>query len=113
MAIDVITTIVAVFFAASSDQTISKSELLDFDLKKVKRKKPTCADRGSSDDVVVCASKNMSVWISAANQLKFAAKPIRGKFVGPLNAETTIHVAKSANPMAAAPAAVATLKWQF
>ena len=113
MVIDVIAAVVTAFFAASSGQTTITPKMTEFDLEKVHHKEATCADRGSSDEIIVCAPKNMNIWISAADQAKFAPKPLRGEFTGPLNAETKLHVIQSQNPAIVTPAAVVTLKWRF
>lgn len=113
MVINVIAVTVAAFFAESSGQTIVTPRMAEFDLKKISRKEATCADRSPSDDIIVCAPKNNNIWISDADKARFASKPLRGEFTGPLNAETKLHVTQSQNPMIATPAAVATLKWRF
>ena len=113
MGIGVIAAVLAAVLAASGEQTIVTPKMTEFDLENVHRKKATCADRGSSDDIIVCAPKNMNIWIPAADKAKFTPKPLRGEFTGPLDAETTVHVIPSQNPMAVAPAAAVTLKWRF
>jgi hypothetical protein len=55
----------------------------------------------------------MNIWISEADKASFAPKPLRREFVGPLNAETTLHIIQSPNPMAVTPAAVVSFKWHF
>ena len=59
----------------------------------------------------MCAPKGMDIWI--ADLGRFAARPIRGKFTGPLNAESTVHVIQHGSPIGVAPAAAVTLKWHF
>jgi hypothetical protein len=110
---DVIAAVVAAFFAASSGQTTITPKMAEFDLERVHNKDATCADRSPSDEVIVCAPKNMNIWISDADKAKFAPKPLRTEFVGPLNAETTLHVIQSPNPMAVTPAVVVMFKWHF
>lgn len=113
MVINVIAAVVAAFFAASSGQTTITPKMTEFDLEKVHHKDATCADRSPSDEIIVCAPKNMNIWISPADKARYAAKPIRGEFTGPLNAETKIHVIQSPSPIAISPAAAVTLKWMF
>lgn len=113
MVIDVIAAVMAAFFAVSSGQTTITPELTEFDLEKVHHKEASCADRSPSDEIIVCAPKNMSIWISDADKAKFAPKPLRGQFTGPLNAETKLHVIQSQNPAVITPAATVTLKWRF
>ena len=113
MGIGVIAAALASVLAASAEQTIVTPKMTEFDLENVHRKKATCADRGSSDDIIVCAPKNMNIWISDADKAKFTPKPLRGEFTGPLNAETKLHVIQSQNPAVVTPAAVVTLKWRF
>lgn len=84
---------------------------ITFDLGKVPVHEATCADRNPSDDVVVCAPKNMNFWIPDVG--RFAAKPVRAEFTGPLNAETAIHVIKQETPRGTSPAAAVTMKWHF
>lgn len=104
---------VAAFFAASGAQTTITPRMAEFDLEKVRHKEATCADRSPADEIIVCAPKNMSIWISDADKAKFAPKPLRGEFTGPLNAKTKLHVIQSQNPAVVTPAAVVTLKWRF
>lgn len=113
MVVDVTAATVAAILAASSGQTIVTPQMAEFDLEKVHHKEATCADRSASDDIIVCAPKNMNIWISEADKARFSPKPLRGEFAGPLNAETKLHVVPSQNPMVATPAAVVTLKWHF
>ena len=109
----VMATVVAAFFAASGAQATITPRMADFDLEKVQHKEATCADRSPADDIIVCAPKNMNIWISDALKAKFVPKPLRGEFTGPLNAETKLHVIQSQNPAAVTPAAAVTLKWRF
>ena len=104
---------VAAFFAGSSAQTAVTPKMAEFDLEKVHHKEATCVDRSSTDEIIVCAPKNMNIWISEADKARFAPKPLRGEFAGPLNAETKLHVVPSQNPMVVTPTAVVTLKWHF
>jgi hypothetical protein len=113
MVIDVIAAIVTAFFAASSGQTAITPKMAEFDLEKVHHKDATCADRSPSDEVIVCAPKNMNIWISPADKARYAPKPLRGEFTGPLNAETKLHVIQGTSPIAVAPAAAVTFKWKF
>ena len=113
MVSDVIAAAMAVFFAASDGQTAVTPPMAEFDLEKVHRKEATCADRSPSDEIIVCAPKNMNIWISDADKAKFAPKPLRGEFTGPLNAETKIHIIQSQNPAVVTPAAAVTFKWRF
>lgn len=113
MVIDVIAAIVTAFFAASGAQTTITPQMAEFDLEKVHHKEKTCPDRSPADEIIVCAPKNMNIWISDADKAKFATKPLSGEFAGPLNAETKLHVIKSQNPAVVTPAAAVTLKWRF
>lgn len=113
MVIDVIAATIAVFFSASDGQTTVTPRMAEFDLEKVHHKEATCADRSPSDDIIVCAPKNMNIWISDADKAKFVTKPLRGEFTGPLNAETKLHVIQSKNPAVVSPAAAVSLKWRF
>lgn len=113
MVIDVMAAVVAALFEASSGQTTITPKMAEFDLEKVHHKDATCADRSQSDDIIVCAPKNMNIWVSDADKASFAPKPLRREFVGPLNAETTLHIIQSPNPMAVTPAAVVRFKWHF
>ena len=99
------------FLAASPGPTIITPTLVNFDLSKVRPREPSCIDRGQSDEIIVCAPKGMDIWI--ADLGRFAARPIRGKFTGPLNAESTVHVIQHGSPIGVAPAAAVTLKWHF
>ncbi|MEN2786555.1 hypothetical protein ACFOKI_02365 [Sphingomonas qilianensis] len=82
-----------------------------FDLANVTVREASCADRGQSDDVVVCAPKNMQIWV--ADSSGFEAIPLRASFTGPLNTETVVHVIQHETPVATVPAAAVTLKWHF
>jgi hypothetical protein len=110
---DVIAAVVAASFAASSSQTTITPKMTEFDLQKAHHRDATCADRSPSDEIIVCAPKNMNIWISDADKASFVPKPLRREFVGPLNSETTLHIIQSPNPMAVTPAAVVTFKWHF
>jgi hypothetical protein len=44
---------------------------------------------------------------------RFAPKPLRAEFTGPLQAETTIHAIQQTSPIATTPAAAVTFKWHF
>ncbi len=83
----------------------------NFDLATVRPKEPTCVDRGQSDDIIVCAPKGMDIWLKDAG--RFAPKPLRAEFTGPLQAETTIHAIQQTSPIATTPAAAVTFKWHF
>lgn len=85
--------------------------VVNFDLAKVRPKEPTCLDRGQSDEIIVCASKGMDIWLG--DMRGFAAKPLNAEFKGPLNAETAIHVIQHQSPVAMTPAAAVTFKWRF
>ena len=113
MVIDVMAAVVAALFAASSGQTTITPKMTDFNLEKVHHKNATCSDRSQSDEVIVCAPKNMNIWVSDADKASFTPKPFRREFVGPLNAETTLDIIQSPNPMAVTPAAVVRFKWHF
>ncbi|RXD04762.1 hypothetical protein EQZ23_06255 [Sphingomonas sp. UV9] len=113
MVINVIAATVAAFFVSSDGQTTVTPRMAEFDLETVHTKEATCADRSTSDEIIVCAPKNMNIWISDEDKANYAPRPLRGEFAGPLNAETKLHVTQSRNPMVATPAAVATLKWRF
>ncbi|MEG3172199.1 hypothetical protein U1708_08230 [Sphingomonas sp. ZB1N12] len=104
-------TLMVAFFAASPSSTIVTPTLVNFDLAKVRPREPTCIDRGQSDEIIVCAPKGMDIWISDTG--RFAARPIRAEFTGPLNAESTVHVIQHGSPIGVAPAAAVTLKWHF
>jgi hypothetical protein len=84
---------------------------VDFDLAKVRSREATCGDPGQSDDIVVCAPKGMDLWLGDTS--RFAVKPLRAAFTGPLNAETTIHVIQHSSPVATTPAAAVTFRWRF
>jgi len=107
------TAAVGAFLAASSAQITITPPMAEFDLQKVHPKEATCADRSPTDEIVVCAPKNMNIWISEADKARFGPKPHRGEFTGPLNTETRLHIAPSQNPMVVTPAAVATFKLHF
>lgn len=111
--IDVIATVVTAFFAASSGQTVITPNITEFDLEKVRHKDATCVDRSPSDDIIVCAPKNMNIWISPADEARYAPKPLRGEFTGPLNSETKVHVIQGPSPIVVTPAAAVTFKWRF
>ncbi len=83
----------------------------NFDLATVRPPEPTCVDRGQSDDIIVCAPKGMDIWLKDAG--RFAPKPLRAEFTGPLQAETTIHAIQQTSPIATTPAAAVTFKWHF
>ncbi len=104
-------TLMVAFLAASSGSTIVTPTLFNFDLAKVRPPEPTCIDRGQSDEIIVCAPKGMDIWISDLS--RFAARPIRAEFTGPLNAEWTVHVIQHGSPIGVAPAAAVKLKWQL
>lgn len=74
MVIDVIAAAVTVFFAASSGQTTITPKMTEFDLEKVHHKVSTCADRSPLDEIIVCAPKNMNIWISEADKARYAPK---------------------------------------
>ena len=86
-------------------------DVVNFDLAKVRPKKPTCLDRGQSDEIIVCAPKGMDIWLGDLSG--FATKPLNAEFKGPLNAETAIHVIQHESPVATTPAAAVTFKWRF
>lgn len=86
-------------------------DVVNFDLAKVRPKKPTCLDRGQSDEIIVCAPKGMDIWLGDVSG--FATKPLNAEFKGPLNAETAIHVIQHESPVATTPAAAVTFKWHF
>jgi hypothetical protein len=104
-------TLMVAFLAAAHGSTIVTPTLVNFDLAKVRTREPTCIDRGQSDEIIVCAPKGMDIWISDLG--RFAARPIRAEFTGPLNAESTVHVIQHGSPIGVAPAAAVTLKWRF
>lgn len=106
-----IAVLIAAIVAASTSSTITTPTLADFDLAKVRPREPTCADRGQTDEIIVCAPKGMDFWISDSG--RFAARPIRAEFSGPLNAESTVHVIQHGSPIGVAPAAAVTFKWRF
>jgi hypothetical protein len=81
--------LIAAGLAASNDSTVITPSLVNF----------------------VCAPKGMNFWIADAG--RFAAKPIRAAFTGPLNAESSIHVVQHGSPIGVAPAAAVTFKWHF
>ena len=64
--------------ATSPIITISAPAIADFDLAKIKPREATCMDRATSDDVVVCAPKNMNLWVGDVSL--FVAKPVRASF---------------------------------
>lgn len=99
-----------VVLAASGVPTVLAS-IEGFDLAKVPVREATCADRAGSDDIIVCAPKNMEIWL--ADSSGFEAKPLRPTFGGPLNAEGMVHVIQHETPVATVPAAAVTLKWHF
>lgn len=113
MVIDVIAAVVTASFAALSGQTVITPKMTDFDLEKVHHKDATCVERSPSEEIIVCAPKNMNIWISPADKARYAPKPLRGEFTGPLNAETKVHVIQGSSPIAVAPAAAVTFKWRF
>ena len=86
-------------------------DVVNFDLAKVRPKKPTCLDRGQSDEIIVCASKGMDIWLGDVSG--FATKPLNAEFKGPLDAKTAIHVIQHESPVATTPAAAVTFKWRF
>jgi hypothetical protein len=53
----------------------------------------------------------MDIWLKDAG--RFAPKPLRAEFTGPLQAETTIHAIQQTSPIATTPAAAVTFKWHF
>ena len=97
--------------AASNGPSTTIPLKVDFDLAKVRHGEANCADRGMSDDIVVCARKGMGFWIADAS--RFAAKPLRAEFTGPLNAETAVHLIQHGSSVATAPAAAVTFTWRF
>lgn len=103
--------VAAVSLLGSVAPTPIATRVEDFDLAKVQSQKATCAEHDPTDDIVVCAPKNMNFAISGLG--KFPEKPVRATFVGPLNAEATVHAIKTDNPFARTPAAAVTLKWHF
>ena len=113
MVIDVIAAAVTAFFAASSGQTTITPKMIEFDLEKVHHKDSTCADRSPLDEIIVCAPKNMNIWISPADEARYAPKPLRGEFTGPLNSETKVHIIQGPSQIVVAPAAAVTFKWRF
>ena len=94
-----------------SNSTLVTPRMTDFDIAKLPATKAGCAERGRSDEIIVCAPKGMDIWIADAG--RFATKPLRAEFIGPMKAETVVHVVQHATPMGTAPAAVVTLKWRF
>jgi hypothetical protein len=96
--------------AATGPSTILP-DIEGFDLAKVQAREATCADRAGSDDIIVCAPKNMEIWVADGAGLE--AKPLRTTFAGPFNAETIVHVIQQASPVASVPAAAVTLKRHF
>ena len=104
---------VAIFalLSSPSGQTVVTPRMTDFDLAKVPTRASGCADRRESDEIIVCAPKGMDIWIADAG--RFAAKPLRAEFIGPMKAETVVHVVQHGSPMGTAPAAAVTLKWRF
>jgi hypothetical protein len=103
--------LIAAGLAASNDSTVITPSLVNFDLAKFRPRVATCTDRSQSDEIIVCAPKGMNFWIADAG--RFAAKPIRAAFTGPLNAESSIHVVQHGSPIGVAPAAAVTFKWHF
>ncbi len=103
-------TIFAILLSQSSP-TLVTPRLMDFDIAKLPTTTTGCAERGKSDEIVVCAPKGMDIWIADAG--RFAPKPLKAEFIGPMKAETAVHVVQHGSPTGAAPAAVVTFKWRF
>lgn len=94
-----------------SGQTVITPRMTDFDLAKMPARAAGCADRRESDEIIVCAPKGMDIWIADAG--RFAAKPLRAALIGPMKADTMVHVVQHGSPMGTAPAAAVTLRWRF
>ena len=103
--------LISVGLAASTKSMVVTPSPLDFDLAKLRPRVATCTDRSQSDEIIVCAPKGMDLWIADAG--RFAEKPIRAAFTGPLNAESSVHVIQHGSPIGVAPAAAVTFKWHF
>lgn len=103
--------LISMGLAASTKSTVLTPPLQNFDLAKLRPRVATCTDRSQSDEIIVCAPKGMDLWIADAG--RFAEKPIRAAFTGPLNAESSVHVVQHGSPIGVAPAAAVTFKWHF
>ncbi len=97
--------------AVSHGSVVVTPAVISFDLARVRVSEPTCADRGQTDEIVVCAPKGMDIWIADASG--FAVKPLEPEFAGPLNSRTTVHVVQQTGSLGQSPAAVVTIKWKF
>lgn len=102
---------VVAFAGASSGPATILPAIKGFDLAKVPVREATCLDAGRPDEIIVCAPKNMDIWL--ANVGGFDTKPFTTGFTGPLNAETIVHVIQHETPVASVPAAAVTMKWRF
>lgn len=103
-------TIFALLLSQSSP-TLVAPPMMDFDIAKLPTTKTGCAERGESDEIVVCAPKGMDIWIADAG--RFAPKPLKAEFIGPMKAETVVHVVRHGSSTGTAPAALVTFKWRF
>lgn len=103
-------TILALLLSQSSP-TLVTPRLVNFDIAKLPTTTTGCAERGESDEIVVCAPKGMDIWIADAG--RFVPKPLKAEFIGPMKAATAVHVVRHGSPTGGAPAAVVTFKWRF
>lgn len=100
-----------VALASQIGQVSVIQDVVDFDLAKLHHRKTSCRDEQPSDDIIVCARRGMH--ISVSDPRRFAARPLRAQFNGPLQAETVVHVIQQRTPVFTSPVAAVSLKWHF